>query len=343
MRTLRFAFLGFAITALAACADNSTTGDDDGGGHPPPPPPPRSVDITGTYRIHSTYDLAASMPGGAGVFVNGLIAATDDPDDPMSWVLDQMISTLPNGTAKDILNGAKPFVAGYLNDRLTQLAPNLVNTILDVGHRMSDLTKQFGVSERLAIGASTDQTYLGEITVDGVRFKVDATTVDASFVDNNIDDVIVQAVPVTYANNHLALGDHTLGLPYGKIVRVGLDVAIIPAVDPAAHNLTEMLDHVVNCQNVGQSIADALNFGSAGFWKSACIAGLQQAANLVYNQIAAADSTLDFHRTGTSRAADSNDDYMLDKITFGEWTGKLSYTGTEAPIAQPATFDGARM
>src|SRR5438094_10483469 len=100
MRTLRFAFL---VLALGACADNTVAGGDDGGGSNPPPPPPRTVDITGTYRIHSTYDMAASLPGGTGGFVNGLIAATDDPDDPSSWLLDQIIATIPPGTAPHIL------------------------------------------------------------------------------------------------------------------------------------------------------------------------------------------------------------------------------------------------
>jgi hypothetical protein len=342
MRTSRLILTSFALAALVGCADNTTAGDDDGDGFHPPPPPPRTIDPTGAYRVHSTYDLAASMPGGAGTFVNGLIDATNDPDDPMLWVLDRMISTLPDGTAKDILNGAKPFVAPFLNQKLTELAPNLVNTITTVGHRMADLTKDFGLSEKLDVLTSTDQTYLAQIFVDGVRFKVDTNYVDVAFIDHDMDDVVVSGVPVTYGNMRLGLGDHAVPLQYGKIVRLGLDVAIIPAIDPAAHNLTEMLDHVVDCTGVGANVAQQLGFGSAAFWKSVCLAGLQQAADAVYNQIAAADSSLDIHRTGSARAADTNDDYKLDKLTFGEWSGKMSYSGADAPIVQPATFEGSR-
>ncbi len=333
----------FALT-LVGCADNHMPGDDDGGRDPDPqqPDPERSVEVTGTYRLHSTFDIATNMPGSSGAFVNGLIAATDDPDDPMSWLLDQMISTLPNGTPKTVLQTAKPFVAGYLNDKLTQLAPELVGTVRDVGHRMADLTKNFGVAEKLAV-TSSDQLLLGRITADGVRFKVDSNYVDAAFADHDIDDVIVDGVNVTYQNGHLGIGEHTLPLPYAKIVRVGLDVAIIPAIDPSAHDVADLLDDVVDCHGVGQGVADALGVGSAAFWESACHGGLAQAANLVYDQIAAADSSLDFQLTGNARAADSNDDYKLDKLSFGEWAGTLSYSGTVTPLAQPATFVGDRL
>jgi len=69
----------------------------------------------------------------------------------MSWLLDQMIGSMQPGSFKTFLQNAKPFVAGYLNDQLTNLAPDLVGTVTDIGHRMSDLTKNFGVEEQLSI------------------------------------------------------------------------------------------------------------------------------------------------------------------------------------------------
>ncbi len=42
--------------------------------------------------------------------------------------------------------GSKPFVIGYLNDRVTSLAPDLVGTLTELGQRMEDLTKNFGVN-----------------------------------------------------------------------------------------------------------------------------------------------------------------------------------------------------
>ncbi|HEY5949555.1 MAG TPA: hypothetical protein VIV40_28870, partial [Kofleriaceae bacterium] len=299
--------MAFAL-ALTGCGDNlgdddGNGGDGSGSGSGSDDQPEPKLDATGTYRLHSTFDIATNMPGGAGSFVNGLIAATDDPDDPSSWLLDQMLAQMPNGTFKSILQAAKPVVAGYLNDQLTQLAPDLVGTVLEVGHHMADLTKHFGLDEKLIVG-SADQTLVATVVADGVRFTIDGNEIDLAFVDHNVDDVRADGVLITVENEaRMLIGEHTLPLAYGPIVRMGLDAAIIPAIDPTAHDLVELLDHVVNCQSVGASIADALDFGTASFWASACTTGLTGAANLVYDQIATNDS-LTFHVTGNARVSD---------------------------------------
>jgi hypothetical protein len=349
MKTLSSLSLALALALpLVGCGDNLDNGNDDtgegsGSGSGSDEQPEPKLDATGTYRINSTFDIAENMPGNAGAFVNGLIDATDDPDDPMSWLLDQMLAQMPNGTLKSILQGAKPFVAGYLNDELTQLAPDLVGTILELGHHMADMTKNFGVNEKLVVGGA-DQTLVATVVADGVRFTIDANQIDLAFVDHDVDDVIVDGVLITIENeSKMLIGEHVMPLPYGKIVRMGLDAAIIPTLDPNAHNLVDLLDGVVHCQAVGQSIADALDFGTPALWASACTAGLSGAANLVYDQIAASDSTLTFHLTGNARASDSNGDHKLDKLQFGVWAGSLGYDATDTPLAQPATFVGQRM
>lgn len=344
------AFLGMAVgLALAGCGDNlvddggddvgSDMGSDDG----EQPQPEPELDATGTYRLHSTFDIATNMPGSAGSFVNGLISATDDPDDPMSWLLDQMLAQLPDGTVKDILQGAKPYVAGYLNDQLTQLAPELVGTVVEIGQHMADMTKHFGVNEVLVVNSS-DQVDISSVTADGVRFTVDGTVIDLDFFAHDVDDVVADGVLVRLENeSRLSIGEHTLALPYGAIVRMGLDAAIIPTIDPTATSLADLLDHVVDCQAVGQGVADALDFGSAAFWASACTGGLDAAADLVYQQIAATDSTLTFHILGDARVGDKNHDYKVDTLSSGRWMGTVSYDETETQLVQPATFDGERL
>ena len=95
--------LAFAL-ALTGCADSSGTGDDtggDGSGSQQEPQPEPQMDAQGAFRVNSTFDVATNMPGASGNFLNGLIAATDDPDDPMSWLVDQMLAKMDDGTLKD--------------------------------------------------------------------------------------------------------------------------------------------------------------------------------------------------------------------------------------------------
>src|SRR5262245_20379402 len=116
------------VCALTGCGDNIHGDDDEGGGGPGSNQPEPTMDATGVYRLHSTFDLAANLPGGAGTFLNGLIEATDDPNDPAAWLIDQILAQMPDSALKTLLQGAAPFVAGYLNDKLDDLAPDLVHT-----------------------------------------------------------------------------------------------------------------------------------------------------------------------------------------------------------------------
>lgn len=345
---IKLTSLGFAFAlAFTGCASDRTGDDDaDGGGDgsgSQEPQPERTLDLLGSYRVHSTFDLATTMPGSSGSFVNGLIEATDDPADPMSWVVDQMLAQMADSTFKDILVGAKPFVIDYLNDRVTDLAPDLVATLLDLGQRMADVTRNFGLNETLDI-AHADQTYLGRMIADGVRFKVDTSTLDVLFADHDIDNVLAEGVFIRLENeSRMTIGDHTMALPYGRIVRLALDAAVIPAIDPTATGLAGLLDNLVDCQAIGANVATALGFGAPALYAGACLAGLDQAADLVYDQLVDADSMLDLHLNGTARAADTNADYKVDKLSAGQWAGSMTYDTTDAELALPATFTGTRL
>ena len=309
---------------------------------------PKALDATGKYMVQSQFDVEANMPGTAGEVVRAFIDATDDPDDPTRWILDQIIAQMPSGTFKSILQGAEGFVAGYLNDQLLSIAPNFVVTILDVGNDFGDIAKHFGIDEELDV-AKMGTDYMSVVTANGVHFKVNGTDLDYAFADYQLQNVIVNNVGVQLdATAKMTIAEHKLPIAYGKVLRLGLDNAIIPLVDPNATNLGELLADNIDCSAVGQAIDDALASqfgygGGASFWTSACSDGLQFGANAIYQKIDAIDgSALEFDVTGTAKALDTNQDLKVDTIQTGKWDGTLSYAGTPAPLST-ATFNGKRM
>ena len=341
--------LGAAATGCAADApggggDNGGGGGGDGSGSGSN----QQLDATGKYSMASTFDIATNLPGTVGVVTNDFIAATDDPDDPTKWVLQQIVNQLPNGTAKTLLNGAIPFVSGYLNDRVLQWAPDFVTTIVQVGNDFGDIAKHFGLNETLeATKAGSD--YTATLTALGVHFKIDTVESDYKFADYGTPNVVAMNVGVQLdATGKLTIADHKMPLAYGKILRIGLDAAIIPLIDANATNLGQLLADKIDCVAVGGYINDALvnqfGFGpGASVMTGACNAGLQFGANAIYTKIGAIDaSALEFDVNGTAKAVDTNHDYKMDTIQTGKWAGTLSYAGTPAPLST-ATFVGTRM
>ena len=353
LKNFGFAFtlaIGAVLTGCAADSPSSTNPGDGsntnpgGGGDDAPHP----MDATGKYNVQSTFDISTNMPGTVGVVVNDFIAATDDPDDPTHWILDQIIAQMPNGTLKSLLSGAEPFVAGYLNDQLLNIAPDFVTTILEVGNEFGDMAKHFGLNETLDV-AKAGGDYAAVVTATGVHFNINSVQTDLAFADYQVANITVNGVGMQLdATGKVTIAQHKLPVSYGKVLRMGLDAVIIPAVDPAATNLQELLADHVDCAAVGQAINDALTQqfgfgGGAGTWQSACTAGLNFGAQAIYQKISDIDaSALEFDLTGTAKAVDTNHDGKADALQTGKWTGTLSYSGTPAPLST-ATFTGARM
>lgn len=338
--------LVLGATAVGCGSDPSTMpGDDDGGGGGGAgggggggtTQPPAPLDATGKYAVHSTFDLATNMPGTAGTVVNTIIAATDGPNDPTDWLVSQIIAQLPDGTAKTALNIGKNLVVGYLNDRLLQFAPDFVSTLVQVGNDFGDIAKHFGLNETLDLShAGSD--YVAVHTVTGAHFKLDNQEGDYALATN----IVVNNVAVTMnATGQLTIATHDVSLAYGKLLRLGLDAAIIPAIDPSAHNLNQLLANKLDCQVVGNLVDEVLGFGSTV--AAACALGINVGANYVYTKIDAIDgSALQFGLSGTARALDNNNDRKIDAIQAGTWSGTLAYGATPTPLV-PATFTGVRM
>ncbi len=354
VKTLSLALaLAFSATAAIGCSsDPSKTGDDGGGsgdgGGGDGSGSAKQIDASGTYNLHTTYDLATNAPGAVGDVVNAIIDATDDPEDPTKWVVDLALAQMPNGTLKTFLQNAEPFVIGYLNDRVTSLAPDLVTTMKQIGSDFGQISKHFGLNETLAVSkAGTDYTSVHSVL--GAHFKIDMVEKDLDFAAFNVSNVVVNNVGVTLdATGKLTIAQHKVPLQYGKVLKVGLDGVIIPMIYDGAHNLNELLAHEVDCQAVGQAISDAIasalgfSVGGASTFAAACTAGLNAGATYIYSKIDALDSSvLEFDIAGTSKALDKNNDKLIDTIQTGTWAGQCSYAGTAAPLST-ATFFGER-
>lgn len=341
-RSLSLSLLLALGTGLGGCAANVVDDDDGNGGGGGTGSGGEIVPLSaeGKFAMQSTFDIATNMPGTAGAVIKGFIDATDSPDDPTRWILDQIVAKLPDGSFKNTVQGAIPFAAGYLNDRLLDVAPDFVTTIRDLGNKFGQVARNFGTMETLDITAGGQATKL----VTGVEFKIDQIDLQYSFKDYNMAEVSIPALAVGLdATGRLTIADHKVPLSYGKVLRIALDEVVIPMVDPTAFNLEDVLKNLVNCQAVGIYLFEAIKIGSASTFQSACTAGLSGGSAVMYGLLNKVDdSALEFGINGVGRGVDSNNDGKMDKIQTGAWAGTLAYGGSGAPLAK-GVFIGKRM
>ena len=333
----------FALTSVAAIGCGSSTVDDPDDPNNPnnPDNPPVPLTAEGKFMVMSELDLATNMPGTPGQVVNYFIAATDDPDDPTKFLVDELIKAMPEGSAKNYAKSAAPYIVGYLNERLLEVAPNLLTRIVDIGDAFGDCAKHFGTIETLEIDAAGHAVK----TVTGVHFEVDQVPMDFALKDYGIADIKVEGVNVMLEQSgKLTIADHKVGVKYGAILKLALDQAVVPMIDPSAQNVGDILKKAVNCVKVGQYVYEAVGFGAASTYQSACTAGLGAASNLLYSKLASMDGVaLELNLNGVARAVDKNRDGKMDDIQNGSWSGKLGYAGTPADLPMGAKFYGTKM
>jgi hypothetical protein len=306
---------------------------------PPPGPdaPPSTVPryLAGAYEVESELDLP--LPPAATVALMPITAAIDDADDPSRYVLDRMVDELPDGTVKTIARDAVPLLASYLNARLTDVAPRLVSGLHALVLGLDRIERHVGTIESWQIDAQGEMTRV----FHAARFEVGSTPVEVEFAAQGQDDRVAMTHVTVEPTGRLAIAPHRMPLGYGALIRVGLDRAVIPGVDPGANDLPTVFADLIDCQRLGQMIADELGIGTVGVYRAACATAMIAIADEVYTRLAAIDGAapLVLELAGTAQGSDADHDGSLDDVHAGTWTGTLDAVG---PIGA-ASFVGARV
>lgn len=324
--------ISFVLTGLAACGADSPRGPMPDAAGPPSTIP---ASPAGTFTLSSTLDI--HVPAAARPALTALTAATDGPDDPTRYLLDRMVTTLPDGSAKQIAAAAVPYVAAYVNARLADIAPRFVPGLSSLAAGMTRIATHLGTVETLRIDAGGN----GTRTITGLRFELDGAPVVVALAEAGMADLGAPVRVTMDAAGHLAIAEHQHALPYGALVRLGIDRAVVPSVQPGAHDLAEALGGLLDCTQLGRVIADRVGLGPAALYAGACQATMTAIASEVVAALAAIDGTpLGIAVAGTATGFDREGDGAMDELRAGLWTGAVAAGSAREPIAA-ARFAGA--
>ncbi|HEU4727109.1 MAG TPA: hypothetical protein VFT22_04450 [Kofleriaceae bacterium] len=290
----------------------------------------------GRFSVTSTIEFGVPPP--AAPVIAELIAATDGPDDPTRYLIDRMVETLPDGTVKEIAIEAAPYVAAYLNSRLAEIAPRLTPGINAIAGGLSRVAGRLETSETLVIDASG-----GAIrTITGARFEISGTALVVRFADAGLADLTATTHVALDAAGRVTFSDHSHAVPYGDLLRLGLDRAVIAAIEPMARDLAGALGALVDCNRLGALLDDRVGLGGPELYATACRAAMTAIASEIYARIdAIGDSPVALEVTGTADGVDVNGDGSMDELRAGSWSGSLSAGAAREPLGA-ASFAGQR-
>ena len=321
-----------ALAAIASCSGSPPAVTPDATA----PPSTIPTSPAGVFSLASRLDV--QVPAPAAPVLAALTAATDGPDDPARYLVDRMIATLPDGPVKTLAGRVAPYVAAYLNARLADIAPRFVAGVDAMATGLSRLATHLGTIETLRIDAGGN----AQRTITGLRFELGAAPIAVSFADGGLPDITVGLRVALDATGHVKLSQHAHRLPYGALLQLGLDRAVVLTVEPTARDLASALGKLVDCERIGGMVAERVGLGSATLYAAACRAGMTAIASEIEAQIAAIDdSELGLDVTGAAIGVDGDGDGTMDELRSGSWSGALYSAAARAPIAT-ASFTGRK-
>ena len=311
------------------------------------------MDIRGTYRVTSDFDIASGVPGAVGVVINNFIDMTDGENDPATYLLDKVIGESNSGIANAI-TGIRPFLDGALNQLIIDAAPDIVNDIKQIGEDFGHVARQFGVVSTLNISGDSIETSQDAVhTVIAYDFELSGQDYYFTMQELDADTVVVDNVAIDYNRTTalLEIGEHVVPVEYGAFLTLALNDVIIPSIDPSATNLEELLTSAVNCVDVGIAIKDAIENpevpGEEGpLYAALCTTALQAAANIAMDQLRALDDNaqVTLQISGDTTMKDPSGDGIADEMSKGDWAGSMEYVGAFGPLTEDANpFTGDRI
>ncbi len=307
------------------------------------------MDIRGQYELDSDFDIINGLPGGVGNVANTFADLTDGPNDPATYVLDELLEGQTSLVA-NAANALRPGIDGIINDIIVDNAPGIVNDLLELGSAFGQVSRQFGVISTMNIqGDTIEANSLSAIhSIRAFTFDLDGENFIFTMDELGVDVEVIENVGVGFdkLTGKVEFSQHNVPLNYGGFLALALEEVIIPRIDPAASSLQELLDNKIDCDAVGVSLAENVGLFGEGFYAGACELAIEAVASIAMEELRGIDDRAQVNMliAGVASAKDPSGDSKADQLTKGDWSGAMEYIGNMGDLAENANpFTGTRM
>lgn len=318
-----------AVVVMAGCASEGGTRSGGGDGVLPEPEPI----VEGSYALESSLVLPDGYLADRAPILDQFLAMTDDPDDPATWLLDQVEDRLgwfeaaALATAREAL-GLDAIVNGFILEH----SPGLVADLVQLGSDTAELAHGLELSSRLIV---RDQDALvADHQVVGMALAIDGQVAP-------IEGVALPPparVRIAVDGDRLRIERHSLAIEQGAILEFAIEEVALPRVAPGAGSLTGWLAAEIDCAGIGAQIEEMVEVGSPADYQDACVAAVGTVVEQVVGDAfqLRAELALD----GRAGLADDDGDGLVD-VLDGTWQGAMTVDGA-ALAMPPGRFEGVR-
>lgn len=356
-------FLVAPLALLLACSSDPSGGPDGmgpnggGGGNGDGDEITTRTQLSGTYEVTSTYNLAtnAELPP---IVSNVVVPLSNLADNPTGTIIDLVKATnTPAATALNAIPGPllsifESTMNNLIEDKLYENVP-VLEQITSYTDLVAGMLVEFEVVTQLEVG-TVDEAGNAEAThtLVGLAFDKDGSN---TFVNTpELLDTLTIARDVSVhaefsgITSSIDIGDHGMHLPLGEFAVYGLNSAIAATTD--FEDLGDALGGIVNCESIAGQIGDlCISFvcvANESQLQSICETGLDLVAQQVENRIKDIDVAELRMSAGqadlrASAKTDSTQGNEVSAFRSGAWDTVFHFGSYE--LSTPSSFEAERI
>lgn len=312
------------------------------------------LDPTGTYDVLGNWDLsdAIRQSGGAGSFLVGLIDFLANPGLFIYNLIEPEISTALGFDLS--VFGLETLVANTINNFIFQNAT--LAEFNRIGLGLQNMLNNLEVESELVINKTEDDfTFTGYEHWQKVIFYLTWQCTPTSPVGCGRYEIpvapngaIAGLGHVSYEwtgsvtnYNQLTLNSIETRFNYGALMVTILEQVVIPQLtNGAANSISGFLGTLIDCQQLATDISGSTSNLGYNLVNTACVAGLNAAANIVTQPLMAQQVAFDIELDGTATLIDGQSSGFVDAIQNGLNVGTVVNTGAVVKVEWSAELTG---
>jgi len=289
----------------------------------------------GTYTVAETFDVTSGFNPSLDFTLDLLSGLATDPatwivdyvadrDGTPGWLASALRSSTTRRLASDALRRAidEIHVPGYVSD------------VFDLGHGIDTAFSELTLDGELTFGEGTEfGTYDGTHLVTGVRFPLTDGTVATRNV-RALANLTVEVGP------SITMHEHTLALPFGRIVEMVLNDVLFPSLPGSPANSHEFISDLFDCGAIATSIAGDSSTTEA-IVNAVCDLGVTLIADRLESYITEMWQYDSLTLSGTAVLTDLDGDYDRDHLENG--VADALWTGASGTLDFDGTLTGERL
>lgn len=300
----------------------------------------------GRWELQNHFDVSEALPDSVDRLFDAMDEMSDDENDPATFILDMIRDQIDNDGLRLAFDAARIYfnLDEDLNQQILDVAPDFAIDALhaggDLGRALNDLQidsdLRLGQPDEFGVITADHQLIDLVLTLDGVTNRFSLAN------DVHVQGTTAQNVLITVVDEHeLQIEQHEFRVGLGTLVLFALNNMVLPRFDGSPESISDLLTNVVDCESVGDWLAETVDMGSSSTWEDICGFGLAAASLYAEQQLLTLNDGYDtLTLEGTAEIKDPNGDLGFDRIDEGVWTS--TWSGSSGSVQFPGTFEGNR-